>query len=598
MGELEKNDYSKVTKDLIPLLVTATGEVLCLDKNRDPEKFGSVGSSRTGKTLALTSLLCGKYGIHKERCIIGNDYTNESLAWSEPAKNKLFEYMLQCFSLNTAALPIVYVYPNFKNLVIPEGIKEKIKISLSYTYFIRNLLKFFDLKDSGEYYDSLISELENTTDLVEIKNVINKLPNNLSATKGMLFNKISYALNNHLLDINTDDTVSEILAEKGYKGSDSPMRQEITRKRMRPISALLYANLIPSIMRYQMKQQYQEFADIYVDNVFRQIIDERMNTDGWFWKKKMKINFFLDELTTLCVGKKTIPSLIDIANIGGPIGLSLYYATQHYHQIPEDIRGNTKYIIVFNTHDKSASELCSDFGLSSKWKKEIKKLRKENRECIAITTENFVSLKIENGKIKREKVGQEPIKGVLVPPMCRTLRPDEIFEPSQLLNYPASDILRQRNILLSSNEKRILNLRSLGSPSFISPQIIIKERTLELMRKYYIERKKDNFFLDKLSYEELKRNGIYIYSRIVKAYDGLFADTKKVYSVVYEEELEDEKKELRTKVESEIPEELIIRFDPFQKRIMLQGKDTEYYLGDTWFYLDYHKQTGVEKSEN
>ena len=130
---------------------------------------------------------------------------------------------------------------------------------------------------------------------------------------------------------------------------------------------------------------------------------------GFLWKGKHKLRGLVK--SSLCL----------IGTNGRAARIGLRWSTQHYENVPDQIKGNTKYLFVSRkSHAKEVNEIRRDFDIPKGMDKDILNLKTEPKkglfEVVALTTEKFVLYDLTTGKITYSSNAH---KGYLIPSQAR-----------------------------------------------------------------------------------------------------------------------------------------------------------------------------------
>lgn len=403
-----------IIKD-IPIMITQDNQVLCIPNTEEVKHIGVTGQTGTCKSIFLNSLLSWDYWHAGHHCIILNDFQKETFEWSLPTDS--FEYLLKKINVLPCPSPIVYVFPSTRTLQLEDKDKRFpiLKMTLPIEEVIKNVENYHSLDKSKVYLGNLMDKLVECNSIGEIRSIFeDNIPEKHVMMKYKLMNIFESLFNNNILNV----SVPEAPAFLEYKDKSGEIYYNLT------IQTLLRAGFIPSIQTSDLRNH--EFFSAYMSFIVEAIY--RNQYEDIYFKDKT-ISLFADEIDKLWKGHNGI--LIKTAmNLTGTNGraarIGLRWSTQHYEQVPDQIRGNTKYLFVSRkSHAKEVNEIRRDFDIPKSMDKDILNLKTEPLkgifEIVALTTEKFVLYDLVTGKIS---YSSSAYKGYLIPSIARHRRPN------------------------------------------------------------------------------------------------------------------------------------------------------------------------------
>ena len=268
-----------------------------------------------------------------------------------------------------------------------------IKITLPVEEVIRNVENYYKLDKSKVYLANLMEELIECDSIEEIRSVFEEaIPEKHTMMKFKLMNIFESLFNNNMLNV----SVPEAPAFLEYKDKDGEKYYNST------VQTLVKAGLIPSIQTSDLRNQeyFSAYMSFMVESIYRNQYE-----DSYF--KNRTISLFVDEIDKLWKGHNgglVKSSLCLIGTNGRAARIGLRWSTQHYENVPDQIRGNTKYLFVSRkSHAKEVNEIRKDFDVPKGIDKDILNLRTEPKkgifEVVALTTERFVLYNLINGNV-------------------------------------------------------------------------------------------------------------------------------------------------------------------------------------------------------
>ncbi len=403
-----------IVKD-IPLMVTQDEQLLCIPNTPEAKHIGITGMTGTCKSLLLNALLSWDYWLMERSCINLNDFQKESFEQSLPTDS--FLPILKKINMEPCPTPMIYVFPSTETLQVEKKDRRfpLIKMTLPIEEVIKNIEYYYKLDKSKVYLGNLMEELVECNSIGEIRAVIEgNIPEKHAMMRYKLMNIFESLFNNNMLNVSVPEAPAFLEYENKYKG----------RYYNFTIQTLMRAGLVPSIQTSDLRNQ--EYFSAYMSFLVSSIYKDQFN-DPYF--KNKTISLFVDEIDKLWLGyngeiiKK---SLKLIGTNGRAARIGLRWSTQHYSQIPDHIRGNTKYLFVSRkSHAKEVNEIRRDFNIPKSMDKDILNLKIDAKkgvfEIVALTTERFILYDIMTGK-KTYSSGAQ--KGYLIPPIAMHHRPD------------------------------------------------------------------------------------------------------------------------------------------------------------------------------
>ncbi len=408
--------YRKVIIDDIPIMITQGNEVLCIPNTSEVKHIGITGMTGTCKSMLMNAILSWDYWQKKKNeCISLNDFQKETFEWSLTTDS--FKYNLKRINAKPCPSPIVYVFPSTETLQITKKDRRfpVVKITLPVGEVIENIENYHDLDKSKVYLGNLKEELVDCNSIGEIRAVLdeNIHPKHVMM-KYKLMNIFESLFKNNMLNVSVPDAPAFLeyrdpSGEKYYNFS---------------ILTLLRSGVIPSVQTSDLRntEYFSAYMSFIVDSLYK-----NQYQDPYF--KDKSLSLFVDEIDKLWLGNNgglIKKSLNLIGTNGRTARIGLRWSTQHYGKVPDQIRGNTKYLFVSRKSDaKEVNEIKRDFNIPKIMEKEILNLKvnptKELFEVVALTTERFVLYNLVTGK---RTYSSEAQKGNLLCPIAMHHRPD------------------------------------------------------------------------------------------------------------------------------------------------------------------------------
>lgn len=371
----------------------------------------------TCKSVFMNSLLSWDYWHLHRGCINFNDFQKETFEWSMPADS--FLHLLNRINVKPCGKPMVYVFPSTKTLVIENKDKRfpVIRITLPIEEVIDNIEYYHDLDKSKLYLGNIKEELKECHSMSEIRDVLqeNFPDKGQGGMRFKLLNVFDSLFKNQILNV----AVREAPAFLEYQDKFGNNYYNTT------VQTLVRAGFIPSIQTSDLRnyEYFSAYMAFLAESIYRTQYD-----DPYF--RKQTISLFVDEIDKLFLGHKgeLVKAALNLFGTNGRVArVGLRWSTQHYENIPDQIRSNTKVLLVSRLPDaKAISHVRKDFNIPKSMENEILNLISDPVkgifEVVALTTEKFVLYDLLNGTIKTTS---EAYKGYLIPPMSRHKVPNK-----------------------------------------------------------------------------------------------------------------------------------------------------------------------------
>lgn len=402
--------YEKKEIEDIPVMITNENEILCIPNTNETKHIGVSGMTGTLKSMFLNALLSWDYWLIKNCCINLNDFQKETFEWGQPSHS--YKFILDRFHIAPCPTPMIYVFPSTKTLQIDEKDKRFpiTKMSLPVREAIENVRNYWSLDKSEKYLVNIMDELVECSSIKEIKSIIDEAfpDKHQSGMRFKLLNIFQTFFNNKMLNV----SVPEAPAYLEYKDKYGYSYSNLT------IQTLIRAGFVPSIQTTDLRNQ--EYFSAYMSFIVESLYNNQYE-DNYF--KNKRLSLYVDEIDKLWQGHngELIKSKLGLIGTNGRAArIGMRWSTQHYEKVPDQIRGNTKYLFVSRKSDaKEVNEIKKDFDIPKEMDKTILNLITDASrgifQMVAVSTEPFVVYDIETG-IKRYT--SEAKMGVLIPPQA------------------------------------------------------------------------------------------------------------------------------------------------------------------------------------
>lgn len=407
--------FQKLQIEDIPIMITNDNEILCIPKTNETKHIGISGMTGTLKSLTLNAILGWDYWMIKNLCINLNDFQKETFEWSQPSHS--FQYILDKYHIEPRPTPLVYVFPSTKTLKIEEKDKRfpLIKMSLPFREAIENVRNYWSLDKSDKYFVNVKQDLLECSSPMEIKDFIEE---NFPNRKGEGMSDMGFKLWNVFQTFFTEEMINvatpEAPAYLEYQDKYGNSFNDLT------IQTLARAGFVPSIQTTDLRNK--EYFSAYMSFIVESIYNSKY--DNPFFKSR-NLSLFVDEIDKLWQGhnRQLIKSKLCLIGTNGRAArIGLRWSTQHYEKVPDQIRGNTKYLFVSRKSDaKEVREIKKDFDIPKDMEKQILNLVTDaNRgifQMVALSTERFICYDLVKGTKKYTSTNEAKF-GTLIPPQA------------------------------------------------------------------------------------------------------------------------------------------------------------------------------------
>jgi hypothetical protein len=412
-----KYQFKKLEIKDIPIMITQDSQILCIPSTEEVKHCGIFGMTGTCKSVFMNALLSWDHYKLNRGCINFNDFQKETFEWSLPTDSYL--HLLNKLNIKPCGKPLVYVFPSTKTLNL-DG-KDKrfplIKITLPIEEVIDNIEYYQPLDKSKLYLGNIKDELKECHSMSEIRNVLQESfpEKGQGGMRFKLLNVFESLFKNQILNV----AVREAPAFLEYQDKFGNNYYNTT------VQTLVRAGFIPSIQTSDLRnyEYFSAYMTFLAESIYRNQYD-----DVYFRKKT--ISLFVDEIDKLFLGHngQLVKAALNLFGTNGRVArVGLRWSTQHYENIPDQIRSNTKYLLVSRLPDaKAIGHVRKDFNIPKSMEKDILNLTTDPKkgifEVVALTTEKFVLYDLMNGTVKESS---ESYKGYLIPPMSRHKVPNK-----------------------------------------------------------------------------------------------------------------------------------------------------------------------------
>jgi len=435
-GTLQRTQELALDIPEIPVMITSTGDLICIPKENDPPTIACVGRRGEGKSFLLHRLLDMFHWRWGTSNIIMNDITGETARWSKPwQKGTTFAAKamndLSMYDEHTLPLPIVYLHPE-RSPKIPEKemyhpYKSGVKISLPFKEVIKDFdttlrgHKNWELGKSGRWFRNIVRKFPDEMIIGDFEVFIQQVKDALNQMRTEN-EDVPDGVQAKIISILRDFYNANFLDVSNGLASTWKVDSDLEKWESYPWLVLMKYKLIPSLLTLYIRNK--EWFPQYFRFINDTIMDNQTQSPLF---KETVIMEFIDELTGI-----TSRDVVNAASEtiertfaeGRNMRIGAVYATQNYEKVPAKVSTNTHYAFVFRQAKEGIEALRKDFPeIQSSgrggWKSEIMRLKRF--ECVALTTKEFVRYK-ETGEAERST---GPFKGTILPPLSGHKSPNE-----------------------------------------------------------------------------------------------------------------------------------------------------------------------------
>ena len=358
---------------------------------------------------SLVSRFFWKPQFNYKICIL-NDSSRETGTWCLPNNDQDQINTLKKLNERPLPLPTVYLHPlvkdDYEKLYMGDV---GFDITIPFKEIIKNHKDYLNLKDSTRYFTQITQDLINCQTQKQAEMILDQLSirNNIppqTATK--IRAELDTLFDSKMTDISTKGQLP-------WKTSKNMTRS------YNPLTASIHAGLLP-VLETEFISNDKTLLSIY----FRYFVGDlfnRQKQDPDFLSEKSEMLFVVDEAHNISQkGLKTGADMLlrRCVREGRPRRIGTLLATQKFNELPDVIKDNTTYLIVFKNPGEAA-QIANQYNLGKHYVDVIRDLDKH--QCIAYTTEQFIVYDM-NGNRRKSKIN-EVFRGRTLPPFSMHKRP-------------------------------------------------------------------------------------------------------------------------------------------------------------------------------
>jgi hypothetical protein len=417
--------FEKVFLKHIPIMITDNDKILCLPNRDETSHIGILGMTSKGKGILGHTIIDYEYWMKDGLCMILNDFQRETLEWSLTNTNKAFLDNSKIINPTPIGLPIVYVYPSNKNVVIPieEQLFPHIKMSMPMKAIIRGIAAFYDLGAGARYLTANIERFSKCISLEDIESTLTEILREAfpdEKKKGFEDMKFKIVMTfKNIFDEEISDTTH----------TDAPAFLNLEKTGLSysnlTIQSIFTAGLIPSIQTGAISNQswFCAYMSFIVDTIY-----EDMQFKDEYLKDKTLTVYIpeVDKLWKDRPGGELIKGSVSILGTNGRMArIRLVWDTQNYDLVPLSLRSNTRHVFAMRfSNSEEVAKIKKDFNVDKEVEKWILGLETKPEigkfECVALTTDDFVLYNLRDGSVTNTS---EPQRGRLITPLSHHRTP-------------------------------------------------------------------------------------------------------------------------------------------------------------------------------
>lgn len=358
---------------------------------------------------SLVSRLFWKPEFDYKICIL-NDSSRETGTWCLPNSDKDQINTLGKLGERPLPLPCVYLHPlvkeDYEKLFMGNV---GFDVTIPFREIIDKHKLYLNLKDSSRYFTKIVDELRDCKSQKEAEQILDTMVME-HGTPPQTANKISAEL-----DTLFDTKMTDISTE----GQDPWSCSKNFDKKYNPFTASIHAGLLP-VLETEFVSNERHMLSIYFTYFVADLFN-RQKQDEDFLAEMAELLFVVDECHN--ISQKGTKSGADMllrrcVREGRPRRIGTLLATQKFNELPDVIKDNTTYLVVFKNPGEAA-KIASQYNLGKHMVDRIKDLDKH--QCLVYTTEHFI-IYDSYGRRRKSKLN-EVFVGKTLPPYSQHKRP-------------------------------------------------------------------------------------------------------------------------------------------------------------------------------
>jgi hypothetical protein len=342
-------------------------------------------------------------------CVL-NDSSRETGTWVLPNNDLDQINILKRLNEKPLPLPCVYFHPlvkeNYEKLYMGDV---GFNITIPFKEIVTNHKQYLSLKDSSRYFTKVIDDLSECKTEEAAQALFDQFV--------LHYNMPSQTANKIRAEFDTlfDSKMTDISTEGQELWSTSINPETVYNA----FTATVHAGLIP-VLETEFVSNYRDILSIYF-RYFAGDLFMRQKQDLDFLEQKAEIMLIVDEAHNISQKSKRTGAdalLRRCVREGGPRRIGTLLATQKFGELPDIIKDNSTYLIVFKNPGE-ASLISNQYNMGKHISSIIKDLGKH--ECIAYTTDHFIVY--DNDGNRRKSKLNETFVGKTLPPYSLHKKP-------------------------------------------------------------------------------------------------------------------------------------------------------------------------------
>lgn len=411
---IQENKTKEIEINEIPMLISEDNRLICLKEQKDNPIICFAGSKGKGKSLSQHRVIDQLYHKWNKKIININDPQIETDTWCLDWDDSTWIEIKKLNKIGEISLPLPMVYLHPKTISLNNVVyKNEIgfEISLSYKDCMMDYDNFFsgtrrELKKALMYLKNLLFNDDGTVrdgglmdakDYISQREIIDKeIPYKMVTVKDTLKTILKDLNNEKIFDI-TNKTPSRWKIVFPDKSED----------KVYPWTACLMADLVPSILTYDLRQKdyFSQWIRFILNDLFK-----NQTQNEYFRKNRIELFIMIDEIQRLIEDPIISQSISRIARESRMSRIGIGYVPQNINKVPDDLSLVTNYVFAFKCNKEQASSLIDNYEMVSYKQKELLSLKKH--EVILFTDESYVWYDSEGNSGEDD----EPVKGNILPP--------------------------------------------------------------------------------------------------------------------------------------------------------------------------------------
>lgn len=414
---INETENIEIPDDEIPIMITEENELLCIKLEKDVFHVGGVGSTGTGKTLSIHSLIDRIFWRTENKVAILNDSVNQCFTWRKPCTTPAWESVLARYNETPRGLPVAVFVPNHKNITdIPFEEQMAFREAISWEWMVHNWRAFLDgspweLGMTEKYFTRFKNEFLKAYKLEDLQNFFYDKGDSKEIQKNSV-DKINATLAD-MWAKEFIDRSTKIVSKWQFKTPEDHFEED-------PFVGCLRVGFVPVLNTVNLKDQH--YHPQYTKYKIDQVRHYQLSIPTG---KRKKMWLFIDEIGDIYKkgNEKTVAGrkLVETVTQGRNFQLGCMYTIQNYTQIDPEIRNNTGYFFCFKM--KSAEEgrsIAKNLGFDKAVGESLTSL--PTGQCVLCSNDREFVLYTPYGERYR---ATGAFRGEVLPPLSMHYRPGD-----------------------------------------------------------------------------------------------------------------------------------------------------------------------------